>query len=216
MNEHNDVICQVRESFSGLHMDMPVEKVFATSRARRRRRLSGLTAAAAATAGAAAAITLTAGGPAAPAVSGSLPPPSPAPSLGQVKLAAFSVTNGPGDSTTLILRKGQQYRLDPAALRRALARHGIPALVTVGTFCRSTPVVSAGSGQVKHPSNQADGSDATVINGSAMPSGTRLSIGYGSGWIKMALIKDGAPLSCSNPLQQPAAHITPSGPKIRG
>ena len=50
MNEHDDVICEVRESFSGLRMDMPVEKVFAGSRARRRRRLSGLTAAAAATA----------------------------------------------------------------------------------------------------------------------------------------------------------------------
>jgi hypothetical protein len=70
------------------------------------------------------------------------------------------VTNGPGDSTTLILRKGPQYRLDPSALRKALARHGIPALVTVGA---------------------------------AMPSGTRLSIGYGPGWIKTALIKDVTP-----------------------
>ena len=51
MNEHDDVIGQVRESFSGLRMDMPVEQVFAASRARRRRRRSGLAAAAAATAG---------------------------------------------------------------------------------------------------------------------------------------------------------------------
>jgi hypothetical protein len=44
MNEHDDVICQVRDSFSGLRMDLPVEQVFAASRARRRRRRSGLTA----------------------------------------------------------------------------------------------------------------------------------------------------------------------------
>lgn len=61
MNEHDDVIRQVRESFSGLRTDMPVEKVFARSRARRRRRLSGLTAATAATAGAAAMLLTFAG-----------------------------------------------------------------------------------------------------------------------------------------------------------
>jgi hypothetical protein len=211
MNEHDDVMCLVRESFSGLRMDLPVEEVFAASRVRRRRRLSGLTAAAAATAGAAAALTLTLGG-AAPARSGSPPPPSP----GSVKLAAFSVTSGPGDSTTLILYKGPKYpQLDPAALREALARHGIPALVTVGTFCRSTSGSPAGLGQVVHPSNLADGS-AMVINGQAMPSGTRLSIGYFQGHVRMMLIKDGAPLSCSSTSGQPAVHITPSGTAIRG
>ena len=69
MNEHDDVMCQVRESFSVLRMDVPVEHVFASSRGRRRRRLSALTAAAAATVGAAAVLTLIPGG-AAPASSG--------------------------------------------------------------------------------------------------------------------------------------------------
>jgi hypothetical protein len=212
MNDYNDVIWQVRESFSGLRMDLPVEKVFARSRARRRRRLSGLTAAAAATVGAAAAVTLTAGGPAAPARSGNPPPPS----LGPVKLAAFSVTNGPGDSTTLILRKGPKYaRLDPAALRAALARHGIPAVVTVGTFCRPGREGSANLGQVLHQSNLADGS-AMVINGRAMPSGTQLSIGYYRNSVRMLLIKDGAHLTCSSTSDQPAVHLTPSGAPIRG
>jgi hypothetical protein len=189
-----------------------VGEVFARSRARRRRRLSGLTTAAAATAGAAAALTLILGGPA-PARSGNPPPPSP----GTVRLAAFSVTSGPGGSTTLILHKGPQYpQLDPSALRQALARHGIPALVTVGTFCRSTPAAPGGAGQVVHASDQADGSDAMVINGRAMPSGTRLSIGYFPGHVRMALIEDGAPLSCSSTSHQPAARITPSGTPIRG
>lgn len=210
MNEYDDVdfMCQVRESFSGLRMDMPVEEVFAASRVRRRRRLSGLTAATAATAGAAVAMTLALGGPA-PARSGNPPPTSP----GSVGLAAFSVTSGPGDSTTLTLRKGE--RLDPSALRQALARHGIPALVTVGTLCRSTPAAPIGFGQILHPSVLADGSDVMVINGSAMPSGTRLSIGYFPGQIRMALIQDGAPLSCSSTSQQPAVHIIPSGTPIR-
>jgi hypothetical protein len=212
MNEHVDVMGQVRESFSRLRMDMPVEEVFTRSRARRRRRLSGLTAVAATAAGAATAMALALGGPA-PARSGNPPPPSP----GSVRLAAFSVTSGPGGSTTLILHKGPQYpRLDPGALRQALARHGIPALVTVGTFCRSAPAAPAGVGKVVHASDQADGSDAMVIDGQAMPPGTRLSIGYFPGHVRMALIEDGAPLSCSSTSRQPAARITPSGTPIRG
>jgi hypothetical protein len=208
MNEHDDVICQVRESFSGLRMDMPVEQVFAASRARRRRRLSGLTAAAAATAGAAAAITLTLGG-AAPAHSGT--PPSP--STRSVTLAAFSVTSGPGGSTTLTLRRDAP--LDPSALRQALAQHGIPALVTVGSFCRSTPGAT-GFGQVVHPSTLADGSDVIVINGQAMPPGTRLSIGLFPAYTRMLLIEDRASLKCGSTSGQPAVHITPSGTPIRG
>ena len=219
MNEHDDVMCQVRESFSGLRMDMPVEDVFTRSRVRQRRRRSGLTVACAATAGAAAAMTLTLGGPAPTTLGGpgaarsaSLPSPRPP---GPVKLAAFSVTSGPGDTTTLILYKGPKYpRLDPTAVREALARHGIPALITVGTFCRSTPG-APGFGQVVHPLNLADGS-AMVISGQAMPSGTRLSIGYFQGHVRMTLIEDGAPLSCSSTFQQPAVHITPPGSPIRG
>jgi hypothetical protein len=211
MNEHDDVMYQVRESFSGLRMDMPVEAVFARSRIRRSRRLSVLTtAAAAATAGAATAMTLTLGG-AAPARPGSPPPAAP----GSVTLAAFSVTSGPGDSTTLVLHKGQQYpRLDPGALRQALARHGIPALVTVGTFCRSAPVLSAGAGKLLHESDHADGS-AMVINGRAIPPRTRLSIGLFPGHARMLLIKDGARLACSRMSHQPAAHLIPAGPPIR-
>ena len=207
MNKYDDLMCQVRESFSGLRMDVPVEDVFARSRVRRRRRLSGLTAMTAAAA--ATVMTLSLGGPA-PARSGT-PPSSPGP----VRLAAFSVTSGPGESTTLTLYKGPQYpRLDPGALRQALARHGIPALVTVGTLCRSRPG-APGSDRVVNPSSLAGGS-AMVISGRAMPPGTRLSIGLFPGYTRMLLIKDGAPLSCGSTSRQPAAHITPSGTPIRG
>ncbi len=209
MNEHDDVICQLRESFTGLRMDTRVESILARSRARQRRRLSALAAAGAAPAAAAAAMTLTIGGPA-PARSGSPPSASPGP----VTLAAFSVTGGPGASTTLVLRKGA--RLDAAALRAELARHGIAALVTVGTFCRSTPGAPGGLGQVLRPSTLPDGSDALVINGPAIPPGARLSIGYFPRQIRMALIEDGAALSCGSGSGQPAAHVTPSGTPVRG
>jgi hypothetical protein len=203
MNEH-DVMYQMRESFSELHMDTPVEQVLARSRARRRRRLSTLTAATAATAGAAAVMGLTLGG-SAPALPGH-PLSSRASSVnpGSVKLAAFTLTNGPGDSTTLILSR--DVPLDPTALREALAQHGIPALVTVGTFCRSNPGAS-GFDQVAQPSTQADGSDVIVINGQAMPSGTELSIGYFPDTVRMLLIEEGAPLSCSSTAGQPGQNV---------
>jgi hypothetical protein len=42
------------------------------------------------------------------------------------------------DSTdTLTLTHSQM--LDPAALQQALAQHGIPALVKIGTYCWSNP-----------------------------------------------------------------------------
>jgi hypothetical protein len=135
---------------------------------------------------------------------------------GSVRLAAFSVTSGPGPSTTLVLRKGPQYpRLDPDALRQALARQGIPALVTVGTFCRSAHGAAGGTPKVVHASEQADGSDAVVIDGRAIPPGERLSIGLFPGHTRMLLIKDGAPLTCSSTSQQPAARIAPTGTPIR-
>jgi len=120
----------------------------------------------------------------------------------------------PGGSTTLTIYKGD--RLDPGALRADLARHGIPALVTVGTFCRSTPGAPVSLGQVVQPSTLPDGTDVLVINGAAMPSGTRLSIGYFPGHVRMLLIQDGARLSCGTASGQPAVHITPSGTPIRG
>jgi hypothetical protein len=183
----------------------------------RRRRLAEMTATATATAGAAAAVvTLTLGGPAPARPGGPLPASTGLVSTGSVRLAAFSVTSGPGPSTTLVLRKGPQYpRLNPDALRQALARQGIPALVTVGTFCRSAHGASGGTPKVVHASEQADGSDTVVIDGRAIPPGERLSIGLFPGHTRMLLIKDGAPLTCSSTSQQPAARIAPTGTPIR-
>jgi hypothetical protein len=66
------------------------------------------------------------------------------------------------------------------------------------------------------PSTLPDGTDVMVINGAAMPSGTRLSIGYFSGAVRLLLIQDGAPLSCGTTSGQPAVHLLPSGTPTRG
>ena len=210
MSEHSDVIGLMRESFADLHMDTPVENVLARSRARRRRRLTGLTAASAAAAGAMAAAVLASGG-SVPAPAARLSAASPR----AAALAAFSVTSSPGGETTVILRQGPEYQLDPSALRADLARHGIPALVSTGTFCRSALVTSSGINKVVHASTVADKSDMMVITGSALPPGTRLSIGYFPGVVRTAVIKDGAPLSCSSTFGQPTAHVTAAGTPIR-
>jgi hypothetical protein len=71
-------------------------------------------------------------------------------------------------------------------------------------------------GTAYRPSTLPDGSDMMVIDGPAMPPGTRLSIGYFPRQVRMVLIEDGAPLSCGSTSRQPAARITPSGTPIRG
>ena len=187
MND-NDVLWKIRDSVSGVHMDMPVDAIVARGRARRRRRLSGL-----AGAGAAAGVALTLG------LTGitSSGNASPAATSNSAQLAAFTVVSGPGGTSTLTLRKGKQYRLDPGALRQALAQHGIPALVTVGSMCDSTPE-PAGLDQVLSTRRLADGTVVTTFNPAAMPAGSKLSIGYFPTRTQFALIEDGAPLTCSS------------------
>jgi hypothetical protein len=123
------------------------------------------------------------------------------------RCAAFTVTSGPGGSTTLTMRKGKQYRLNPTALREALAEHGIPALVTVGEVCSTQTDLSAYMPQVVHMQRLADGFVVIVIDGSKVPSGARLSIGYFPNGTAMGLVKDGSPLRCtSNPPAGGGAH----------
>jgi hypothetical protein len=112
---------------------------------------------------------------------------------GTVRTAAFtliSYTNG-----IVALKLSQVF--DPAALQRALAQHGIPALAKTDTYCSSIPAVPApvgrrvlsiprgspdilqtGNWPVK-PSQLAPFDDPVtmVLDGAAMPSGTELFIG---------------------------------------
>ena len=112
---------------------------------------------------------------------------SPAPAPQTIRTTAFTLARNPNGTTSLKLNQHQTF--DPAALQQALARDGIPALVHIGIFCKSTPAPpSSGVVSIQLP----DGSpvpvtgrqtpvppDAlTVIDPAAMPAGTELSFTY--------------------------------------
>jgi hypothetical protein len=88
----------------------------------------------------------------------------------------------------------------PAALRQALARAGVPADVTFGTFCQ--PRSGGGLRQI----NQVLGhrvdhrSVLMTIRPAAMPAGTELLIGIARSWpgtmLAFGLVKESVPLSC--------------------
>jgi hypothetical protein len=128
--------------------------------------------------------------------------PSPAAGGGaQTHLAAFSVVANADGTVTLELNQGQLF--NPATLRQALAKAGVPALVTVGYVCTAdfasdalNQVISRAPGQ----SGGSGGHSVTVITPSAIPPGQELSIGYfanGSG-LHISLVPDNAHLTCSS------------------
>lgn len=113
-----------------------------------------------------------------------------------VNLAAWSVNSTPSGIVDVTVREFSH----PALLRKTLARAGVPAHVTFGTFCQ--PRSGGGLPQI----NQVLGhsvqgrSVLMTINPAAMPAGTELLIGIarsGPGSvIALGLVKDGVPLSC--------------------
>jgi hypothetical protein len=125
-----------------------------------------------------------------------------------IHLAAFSVDSNPGGTVTLTLTQGQIF--DPNALRQALARAGVPALVTVGSVC-TTPYPSDALPRVLSRSPASHGHSITTITPSAIPAGEKLSIGYfavpNGGGLHISLIPDNAHLTCTS---------TPPGPPHRG
>jgi hypothetical protein len=216
MNDNDElsdgaVLSAVRDSISGLPMPAAprLEAITARGRARRRRRLAGLSIAAA---GACAALVVgLAGGGGSVRLApqaGSTPHHEASPGHGPspVQLAAFSVTEAPDGGTTLTLYPGQVA--NPSAVRRALAKHGIPALVTAGEFCRTAAQPAPGVGSVVHlgspglrPGTGGGRPGSIVIYGSKIPSGVELSIGYRQDpqdrEISFTLIVADAPLSCT-------------------
>ena len=182
---NNDVLTRIADQFSEVEMKIPIEQIYARASTRRkiRRRATVLAAGAAALAAGLTAVAIT--------PSGAHPrPPVTA------QLAAFSVSAGPNGTTALTLRKGQRYRLDPVALRRALAEHDIPALVTLGQSCDTAPEPD-GLDQAVVSQRQSDGSVTLTINPTAMPAGSELSIGYYPTRTTFSLIQQGAPLRCA-------------------
>jgi hypothetical protein len=194
---NTEVLERVRDATADIQMEIPLEAIVARGRVRRLRRRRRVAAT-----GSAATVALAA------VVIGALhaQPRSGLPSPAKARLAAFTVSTTSSGSTALTLRKGEQYRLDPDALRQALAAHGVPALVTVGRTCDTNPEPT-GLDRVVAASRNADGAVNLTINPEAMPSGAELSIGYYATGTAFGLIYAGGPLHC-------AAH--PPGSQVGG
>jgi hypothetical protein len=184
MINDTDLEQRVRESATGLHMQTPVDTIL--DNARRRRGSRRIVLSAAATVGCIA-IALVALG---------LDANHGTPGTPNARLVAFTLSTETGGSTSLTLHKGAQYRLDPDALRRALADHGIPALVTVGKTCDTNPE-PAGLDQVVTAYRQSSGDVFITINPAAIPAGAELSIGYFPSHTSYGLIEQHAPRSCT-------------------
>jgi len=182
---NDEVLTLVGDGFSGLEMKTPLEEIY--TKCRRHRRTRHL-----ASAVAVGAVTAVAAGVTAITVAPASHPAKPA----NARLAAFSISAGANGSSALTLRKGQQYRLDPAALRQTLAQHGIPALVTVGKACDSSPEPT-GLDQAVTEQRHPGGSVTLTINPREMPPASELSIGYFTTSTVLALIQQGAPLHCT-------------------
>ncbi len=116
----------------------------------------------------------------------------------QTHVAAFSVVANADGTVTLLLNHGQLF--NPATLRQALAKAGVPALVTVGSVCTADFASDALNQVISRAPGQPGGPSVTVITPSAIPAGQELSIGYfanGNG-LHISLVPDNAHLTCSS------------------
>jgi hypothetical protein len=94
-----------------------------------------------------------------------------------IKTDAFTIVSNANGTDTLTMNA--TVLLEPATLQADLAKDGIPALVTVGSFCTSTPTPPGYSQVVTNqtPRNPRRGPGAITINPDAIPAGTELSFG---------------------------------------
>jgi hypothetical protein len=202
---------ELRDSLSGVAMpERPrLEAITARGRARRRHRLSraaGLSVAGVA-AGTALAFGLSSAHGPAP-VPGTIRTLAP----GTIRTAAFKIVKKSNGKATLTLNPNEF--LDPATLQRDLAKYGIPAKVTSGSFCSSDPAPAGFSQVVSLPPREApvppqSGVQPTItFDPAAMPAGTELSFGFfqltsGGQQLSFALI-DTSAYSCTSTAPGPA------------
>jgi hypothetical protein len=99
--------------------------------------------------------------------------PAPARGTGTIRTMAFTLVKHANGTATLTINPN--VLLEPSTLQSALQRYGIPAMVTIGSFCSSHPS-RAGFRQVV--TGQRSSPNTMTINPAAMPAGTQLSFGY--------------------------------------
>jgi hypothetical protein len=109
--------------------------------------------------------------------------PVPAHHPSPVKLTAYSLVSNHNGTITLTLRPNVPFH--PSALRRLLARHGVPALVRVGSYCYSSPSPRApGAVQTEPrlkgypPGVPLPKSTKLVIKATLLPAGTEIGFGF--------------------------------------
>jgi hypothetical protein len=165
-----DSLITAKDSLTEVRMSAPLDTIVRRGRAtRRRHKLIGLAGTGAVVVTAALAVGLT-------GVIGSTHHP------GIIRTTAFTLASNANGTATLTINP--RVLLDPSTLQSDLKQDGIPAMVTVGSFCSSDPppagflrVVSF-QPQPRGSGHQQPVADPTVtFNPSAMPAGTELSFG---------------------------------------
>jgi hypothetical protein len=203
MND-DELLGMVSESMPGVHLDRPVEAIVSRGRSRVRRRNSGLAVAGVA-ASAAIALPLLSGSLLAGSTGHTGPPASTVAQPGNVHvhLADYSVDSNSDGTVTVTLPKEELG--DPAGLRAALTRAGVPAQVRVGEWCHD----ATGGNQVTQALTDRPSGDGKsrviVITPSAIPSGYQLDFGIvanparpGTHRIAIDLDRIGGPLVCAS------------------
>ncbi|GIF47069.1 hypothetical protein Afe04nite_16080 [Asanoa ferruginea] len=185
----------VKQTLSGVRMDRPIEAIEQRGRARRRRRnLFGLAAGGGAAAVAALALALPM----------AAQPPAAAPAA--LQPSPFTLVRMSDDTVKLTLHWEQI--LDPAALQKALADAGIPAVVKANVLCVPKGRQLSGASQVSWTErvDWPDGSPkeyTLVIAPDKMPKNSRIyfsvfAVRPGGGFAKAAhfLVSDNDPMIC--------------------
>ncbi|HEV2372943.1 MAG TPA: hypothetical protein VGS19_12325 [Streptosporangiaceae bacterium] len=110
------------------------------------------------------------------------------------RLAAFSIVSNSNGTVTVIANPRRVF--DPTALQRALAQHGIPAVVRIGSECYSQPAPNS--------NNVFPGEgNGLVIDPSGLPAGTEIGFGYfGGNQLIVGDVMDTTAHTCTADLSQ--------------
>jgi hypothetical protein len=93
---------------------------------------------------------------------------------GTIRTAAFTLVSNADGTATLTIKP--KVLFEPGTLQSDLEKDGIPAKVTVGSFCSSDPTPAGFSQAVSIPIQPGQGMTVT-INPAAIPASTELSFG---------------------------------------
>jgi hypothetical protein len=96
-------------------------------------------------------------------------------STGTIQTAAFTLVRNANGTATLTINNNVIFK--PATLQSDLAQDGIPAKVTVGSFCSSDPVPPGIPQVISAQQGRPRESRTVTINPAAIPAGTELSFG---------------------------------------